>query len=181
MWPTNPGELLQWSEALYPSFTMKFSKFFKRCVEIGIDADVRGKKQIEKMLKKEQKRQEKLEGVEKELADHERTWNPYQDCRIINGTDSVDVKRLAVGIDIETPEMLLIDRMREKGEKVDAVLIHHPEGRALADLDKVMDLQVDVLASLGVPVNHSEARARIASGARSTPITSSAPSALRSS
>jgi putative NIF3 family GTP cyclohydrolase 1 type 2 len=139
---------------------MKLKKFFHRCVEIGIDADIRGKKQIDKMLKKEQKRQEKLEGKEKELADSERTWNPYQDCRVINGSGEEDIKRIAVGIDIETPEMLLIDRLREKGEKVDAVLIHHPEGRALADLDKVMDLQVDVLASLGVPVNHSEAHLR---------------------
>jgi len=139
---------------------MKFSKLFQRCVDIGIDADVRGRKQIEKTLKKEEKRQAKLEGKEKEFADNERTWNPYSDCRIINGNGNEEIKRLVVGIDIETPEMLLIDRLRAKGEKIDGVLIHHPEGRALADLDKVMDLQVDVLASLGVPVNHSEAHLR---------------------
>ncbi|MEK7562785.1 MAG: NGG1p interacting factor NIF3 [Patescibacteria group bacterium] len=139
---------------------MKFNKLFQRCVDIGIDADVRSRKQIEKTLKKEEKRQAKLEGKEKEFADSERTWNPYSDCRMINGSGTEEIKRLAVGIDIETPEMLLIDKLREKGEKIDAVLIHHPEGRALADLDKVMGLQVDVLASLGVPVNHSEAHLR---------------------
>lgn len=139
---------------------MKLKKLFQRCVEIGIDADVRGRKQIEKLLKKEEKRQGKLEGKEKELADSERTWNPFSDCRIINGAGDEDIKRLMVGIDIETPEMLLFDRLREKGEKIDGILIHHPEGRALADLDKVMDLQVDVLATLGVPVNHSEAHLR---------------------
>jgi hypothetical protein len=61
-----------------------------------------------------------------------------------------------VGIDIETPEMLLLDRLRSKGDKIDGVLIHHPEGRALADLEKVMTLQIDLLAGVGVPVNHSE-------------------------
>lgn len=139
---------------------MKLKKLFRRCVDIGIDADVRSRKLIEKQLKKEEKRQAKLEGREKEFADTERTWNPYSDCRIINGTGEEDIKRLMVGIDIETPEMLLCDRLREKGEKIDGILIHHPEGRALADLDKVMDLQVDVLASVGVPVNHSEAQLR---------------------
>ena len=65
-----------------------------------------------------------------------------------------------VGIDIEAPEVVLADRLREKGEKIDAIFIHHPEGRALADLEKVMPLQVDILAQVGVPVNHSEAHLR---------------------
>ena len=61
-----------------------------------------------------------------------------------------------VGIDMETPELLLADRLRERGEKIDCILVHHPEGRALADLEKVMPVQVDVYAAAGVPVNHSE-------------------------
>jgi hypothetical protein len=97
-----------------------------------------------------------LEGKEKEYFDMERTWNPYADSRIINGTGEEDVQVLMVGIDMETQEMLLADRLREKGEKIDAVMIHHPEGRALGDLDKVMPLQIDVLGNVGVPVNVSE-------------------------
>jgi putative NIF3 family GTP cyclohydrolase 1 type 2 len=98
----------------------------------------------------------KLEGKEKEHFDEERTWNPYSDCRIISGTGEEEVTRFMVGIDIETQDVLLADRMRERGEKIDCLLIHHPEGRALADLEKVMTLQVDVYAKAGVPVNHSE-------------------------
>ena len=135
---------------------MKLKTLFKRAVELGIEYDVRDKKYIDKLLKKQKDRFEKLEGKEKEYFDHERTWNPYPDCRIINGTGDEDVQVLMVGIDIETPEFLLADRLREKGERIDAVLIHHPEGRALADLDKVMSLQVDILANVGVPVNVSE-------------------------
>lgn len=139
---------------------MKLKTLFKRSVEIGMDADPRDKKTLEKMLKKHAEKAKKLEGSEKEMFDEERTWNPYGDTRIINGTGEEEVKRLMVGIDIETPEMILADRLREKGEKIDAVLIHHPEGRALADLEKVMPMQIDLLALHGVPVNHSEAQIR---------------------
>lgn len=139
---------------------MKLKELFKRAVDLGIDGDPRGRKQLEKMLKKQQDKFKKLEGKEKELFDQERTWNPYSDSRIINGTGEENVQVLMVGIDIETQEVLLADRLREKGRRIDCLFIHHPEGRALADLEKVMPLQVDVLAQLGVPVNHSEAHLR---------------------
>jgi hypothetical protein len=139
---------------------MKLQKLFQRAVEIGIECDPRGKKRIEKELKKYKDREKKLEGKEKEYFDHERTWNPYGDSRVINGTGEEDIQVLMVGIDVETQEILLADRLREKGERIDGILIHHPEGRALADLDKVMGLQVDVLAGVGVPVNISEGQLR---------------------
>ncbi|MDO8648490.1 MAG: NGG1p interacting factor NIF3 [Candidatus Peregrinibacteria bacterium] len=139
---------------------MKLQKLFARAVAIGMEADPRSKKSLEKMLKKQKDRYQKLEGKEKELFDQERTWNPYSDSRIIAGTGEEDVTHLMVGIDVETQEVLLADRLREKGTKIDCLLIHHPEGRALADLDKVMALQVDVLELVGVPVNHSEANLR---------------------
>jgi hypothetical protein len=135
---------------------MKLQKFFERAVSLGIDYDARGKKQIEKMLKKMKEKEEKSKGKKQDFFDHERTWNPFPDCRIINGDGSEEFTHLFVGIDIETPELLLVDRLRAKGRKIDGVLIHHPEGRALADLEKVMPLQIDLLASVGVPVNHAE-------------------------
>lgn len=129
---------------------------FKKAVDFGIDSDIRGRKYLEKEMKKEADRQKKLEGKEKDYADFERTWNPYSDSRIINGTGEEDIKTLMVGIDMETQEVLLADRLREKGTKIDAILIHHPEGRALADLDKVMMLNADVAAGVGVPINQGE-------------------------
>src|SRR3989338_6619063 len=135
---------------------MKLKKMFRRAVELGIEADPRGKKTIDKMLKKQMERMKKAEGREKELFDEELTWNPYTDSRILHGTGEEEVTHLMVGIDIEAQEFLLADRLREKGHKIDCIMIHHPEGRALADLDKVMPVQVDVYAKAGVPVNHSE-------------------------
>ena len=98
--------------------------------------------------------------MDKELFDEERTWNPYSDSRIINGSGNEEVKTLMVGVDIETPEVLLADRLKQKGTKIDALFIHHPEGRALADLEKVMPLQIDLLAGVGVPVNVTESQLR---------------------
>lgn len=135
---------------------MKLKKLFHSAVQHGMDADPRGRKAVEKILKKQKERAAKLEGTEKELFDVERLWNPYSDSRIICGTGEEEVKTLMVGIDIETEEILLADRLRERGEKIDALMLHHPEGRALGDLEKVMPLQVDMLALVGVPVNQSE-------------------------
>lgn len=135
---------------------MKLKTLFKRSIEIGIDHDPRSKQYINKLLQRQKDAYKKLEGTEKEMFDEERTWNPYADCRILTGTGEEEVKRLMVGIDIETQDVLLADRLREKGEKIDAILIHHPEGRALADLDLVMTLQSDVYAGAGVPLNQSD-------------------------
>ncbi len=139
---------------------MKLDTLFRRAVDIGMDYDPRGRKPIEKMLKKQQARAKDLKPKDREYFDEERTWNPYSDCRILYGAGDREMRTLMVGVDIETPEILLADRLREKGTKIDGLFIHHPEGRALADLEKVMPMQVDVLARVGVPVNQSEAMLR---------------------
>lgn len=139
---------------------MKLQKFFETAVECGIKYDPRPRAQIEKMLKKYKDKEKNLKEKEKEYFDHERTWNPYSDSRILNGNGSEEFTHVFVGIDVETPELLLIDRLREKGTRIDGALIHHPEGRALADLEKVMTLQIDLLATVGIPENQSEALLR---------------------
>ncbi len=139
---------------------MKLKKLYRRAIEIGMEADPRGKAALKKELAQQQERMKKLSKEERELFDEERTWNPFADSRILHGTGEEEIKRVMIGIDIETAELILADRLREKGEKIDCVIAHHPEGRALADLEKVMPLQVDLLAQVGVPVNHSEAQLR---------------------
>jgi len=140
------------------SLPMKLKILFRHLVEFGIEADLRPKKDIDKILKKAKDRQKKLEGTEKELFDEERLWNPYPDTRIFNGTGEEEVKTMIVGIDVETAELILVDQMNKGGAKIDAVMMHHPEGRALADLEKVMPMQIDVLHNVGVPENIAEAQ-----------------------
>ena len=139
---------------------MKLKKLFEIAVHAGIDADPRPRKVIEKALKRVEERHKRLEGHEKAHMDHEQKWNPYLDSSILHGTGNEEIKNLMIGIDIETPELLLVQELKRSGTKIDAVMFHHPEGRALADLEKVMPVQVDVLAQSGVPVNQAEGMLR---------------------
>ncbi|HLC76187.1 MAG TPA: hypothetical protein VJB82_03695 [Candidatus Peribacterales bacterium] len=135
---------------------MKLRQLFDIAIEAGIESDPRSKDTIRKELKRVDERHKRMEGKEREHIDHERTWNPYLDSRILNGTGKEEVKYLMIGIDIETSELLLADELRRRGTKIDAVMCHHPEGRALADLEKVMHVQIDVLAKCGVAENRAE-------------------------
>lgn len=119
---------------------------------MGIDADFRGSKEIEKFLKRLRERYEKLEPEEKKEFDLERLENPFSDTRILFGDSKKEVKKILVGIDIDGEELLLAKQMGD----IDLVISHHPRGKALAGLDDVMRLQVDVLTQYGVPVNIAE-------------------------
>ena len=61
------------------------------------------------------------------------------------------------GIDGDASEILLADRLIQKGERIDLVISHHPSGHALASLYEVMDIQIDLFAEAGVPVNVASA------------------------
>ncbi|MDD5155856.1 MAG: NGG1p interacting factor NIF3, partial [Candidatus Omnitrophica bacterium] len=77
--------------------------------------------------------------------------NPSADTAILFGRPGTGVKKILVGIDIEAPELLLADRLRQR-QGLDLVISHHPEGPAYAALYQVMQLQVDILQELGVPL-----------------------------
>jgi len=72
---------------------------------------------------------------------------------MLTGDPDTEINGLIAGIDMETQEIVLADRLREKGEKIDLVLAHHPEGKALAALADVMAMQADIWAKYGVPIN----------------------------
>lgn len=73
----------------------------------------------------------------------------YSDTAILFGDPHLEVRRIFIGIDIETPELLLAESIRRK-QGLDLVIAHHPEGRAYAALSGVMQLQVDLLSQLGI-------------------------------
>ncbi len=64
---------------------------------------------------------------------------------------------MLAGIDASAAEILLADRLNQKGQGIDLVISHHPSGHALAALHEVMDLQIDVYAGVGVPINVAQA------------------------
>jgi len=73
----------------------------------------------------------------------------FPDSAILYGSPNQEIKKIMVGIDIEVPELLLADRIRQK-EGLDLVIAHHPEGKAYAGLHEVMALQVELLSQVGV-------------------------------
>jgi len=135
---------------------MKLGEIYKLAVEMGIESDPRGKEMVVKFLEKEKKRYEKLSEKEKEEYDLEKLNNPYSDTRVYLGNLDQDITAVLVGIDMEVGEVLLADRLTEKGSKIDLIITHHPEGQGIAKLYEVMHLQEDVLHQLGVPINVAE-------------------------
>ncbi|MDD2433314.1 MAG: NGG1p interacting factor NIF3 [Clostridia bacterium] len=135
---------------------MRLIDFYQKCVSLGKEYDPRSAVDVEKNLTRAVKQYEELKEKDKQYFDVERLKNPYADTRILNGDPETEVNKILAGIDMEVQEVLLADRLREKGEKIDLILSHHPEGKALVALHKVMSLQEDVLAQLGVPINVAE-------------------------
>ncbi|MFW5912870.1 MAG: Nif3-like dinuclear metal center hexameric protein [Candidatus Hadarchaeota archaeon] len=134
---------------------IKLKELHSFSVQEGIKKDPRKKDQIEDLLDERKKNFEELEGPKKDAYDQGRLENPFDDSKVIHGGKS-DVHKLAVGIDIEIQDLLLIEKLNENGEEIDGVIAHHPVGRALARLHEVMGLQVDVLSKEGIPVSQAE-------------------------
>jgi putative NIF3 family GTP cyclohydrolase 1 type 2 len=136
---------------------MTLQAIYDLAIKMGIDADPRGKDRIVKVLSRNKKDYEELPDGKKKYFDKESFKNPYADSRILFGNPDTQIKRVISGIDIDTAEVVLTDRLNQKKEKIDAIIGHHPEGYALAGLDEVMDIQIDLMNSYGIPVNIAEA------------------------
>lgn len=128
-------------------------QLFNASLDLGIKRSPRPRKEIEDRLKKLKKEYEKLDEKKKEYFDMESLKNPFLDSRILAGDPNAKLKRVLVGIDISVGEILLAHAMGKDGRKVDAVIAHHPEGRALIDLTQVMDLHEETLTEDGIPIN----------------------------
>ncbi|MFX1565929.1 MAG: NGG1p interacting factor NIF3, partial [Promethearchaeota archaeon] len=100
---------------------MKLGDIYHQIVEMGIKADPRGEEKVKKILEASKKKLEKLEGKKKELADSDVVWNPYTDCRLLYGDPDREIKSLLAGIDITPGEIVLADRLRDKGKPIDLV------------------------------------------------------------
>lgn len=129
---------------------MKFKDIYEFIVRKGIERDPRSKSEIKKALADVKKAYNRLSSREKKTFDKERLKHPYDDTRMLYGDPSQDIKTILVGIDMEVGELLLADRLNERGQNIDLVIAHHPEGRALAGFYHVMNMQVDILKKLGV-------------------------------
>ncbi len=135
---------------------MKLEEIYELAIEKGKENDVRGKEKLNEELEEAKEEYEELEGRDKEVFDEQRMKNPFQDSRLLHGDPETEVEKVMVGINIDTGEVVLADRLSEKGEDIDLIIGHHPRGVGLASLYEVMDLQKDMLEKWGVPINVAE-------------------------
>ncbi|MCM8781956.1 MAG: NGG1p interacting factor NIF3 [Candidatus Omnitrophica bacterium] len=135
---------------------MRLKELYELIVRKGIEFDPRGREGVKKSLAKVRQGYRKLSKKDKKEFDLETLVNPYSDTRILYGDPKKEIRKLLVGIDMEVGELLLADRLNEKRERIDLVMAHHPEGRALAGLYQVMHIQTDILNKVGVSMNAAE-------------------------
>lgn len=131
---------------------MTTGEIFELAVQLGIKADLRGQKSVKEHLRHAKQQYRQLSKLAKANFDLESLTNPYADSRILVDLKQSRIGHVLAGIDMEGPELLMAKQLGN----IDLVIAHHPEGIGLAGLSEVMDLQADVLAGYGVPINIAE-------------------------
>jgi len=131
---------------------MTTKQIYDLAVKLGMEHDLRGSAEVKRYLDRIKKKYDKLSKEDKAEFDQEKLSNPFSDTRLLVDNQRKQIKKILVGIDMEGPELLLAKQMGD----IDLVLAHHPEGEALAGLAEVMELQAQVLAVYGLPINIAE-------------------------
>lgn len=135
---------------------MTVKQIYDLAIKLGTQNDLRGPKAVKRVIRRAHEEYESLPKDRKDEFDQERLVNPYSDTRFFAKNPATPVKRILVGIDMDTEEVLLAKELSDMGRKIDLVLSHHPVGAALAGLHEVMHLQAEVMAGYGVPINIAE-------------------------
>lgn len=135
---------------------MRIWDIYKLAVTMGIDADPRGRDAVEEALEEQRELYHELSAKEQERFDKDLLNNPYPDTRLLWGDPDRDIQHVFVGIDVGPSELMLVDRLNQKGAGIDLVMAHHPEGIALTTLHQAMDLQTDIFHGCGIHVNVAE-------------------------
>jgi hypothetical protein len=137
-------------------------ELFETSVRLGIARDLRGEGAVREQLARRRREYEALPDWQRPYYDQERFRNPYGDVRIAYRPvppEEIEVRSIVLGIDIHLPELLLADRLRQEGRRVDAVIAHHAHGIGHAPSLSwdTMPFLVDLLALEGVPRADAEA------------------------
>ncbi len=126
---------------------MNIGQFYRKAINAGIAADLRGKTEIGRILADAAEELKGARSDEKKYFDRDRLFNPYADSRLLCGDPATEVRRILIGIDIDGGEL---------HRKIDLVLGHHPLGQAQYQMFDVMHLQARVLALHGVTIGAAE-------------------------
>lgn len=122
-------------------------------IQAGRKNDPRTAKEIDAMLNELKEEYKGMDKNKKKYFDQDKLGNPYGDSRVMYGNLNKKISKMMVCIDGDLQEILLAHALRNAGQKIDMVMVHHPEGRGLVDLTKVMSIQETVMQHWGVPIN----------------------------
>jgi len=131
---------------------MTIREIYNLAIQMGMQSDFRGEEGVRKFLENKKNQYEKMTEKEREDFNREALENPYLDSAIHNISDDKTIKKVLVGVDMDTAEILLAKQLGD----IDLIIGHHPIGKSLAYLSDVMHLQCDVLNYYGVPINIAE-------------------------
>lgn len=130
-------------------------QIYNLAINLGVKNDLRGQAIVKRKLERVKKNYQELADAAKEDFDTERLVNPFSDTRYF-GDPNHKIKRVMSGIDIDVADLLVAKELEKQGQSIDLIIAHHPIGPALAGLHEVMDLQVELMAKYGVPINIAE-------------------------
>ena len=92
---------------------MKIRDIYEKAIKKARKEELRTKSAVENEMKKVRAEYRKLKGIDRSAFDTERLKHPYDDSRILFGSPNTEVRTIMVGIDIDVPEILMADRLRE--------------------------------------------------------------------
>lgn len=140
---------------------MTIRELYDLSIQWGMELDPRGPEALREQLQRSREEYEKLEGRRKTLFDAERLNNPFGDTRIMCGDPDTEIGRVVLGIDIDTPEILLAEALRRRGERLDAVIGHHASAMsAMTSAEDTMGVQVEMMVGDGVLRSRAESLVR---------------------
>lgn len=132
---------------------MTLRDLYETSIQLGMALDVRGEAALRRQMAQRREEYAALPAWQQPFYDQERFRNPYGDVRIVNGPDDVELETVLLGINIGIDELLLADRLRSKGAKIDAVIAHHTTGIgvAISLVHDFMPVAIDFMVEEGVP------------------------------
>lgn len=132
---------------------MTLERIYKFVVKKGLSKDPRTKKELKSEYLRIRREYRELAADDKKQFDKDNFKHPYADTRILYGNKKMDIRTIIAGVDIGGEELILAYLLNEKGAGIDLAMSHHPSGKALAGLYKVMHVQENILSHQGVNID----------------------------
>lgn len=132
---------------------MTLRDLYETSIQLGMALDVRGEAALRRQMAQRRVEYAALPAWQQPYYDRERFRNPFGDVRIVNGPADVELETILLGINIGRDELLLADRLRSKGMRIDAVIAHHTNdiGVAYSLVHDFMPVAIEYLVAEGVP------------------------------